>query len=402
MKKLQYHLCFGISLLFLLASCAQPASQVETANHWQEQYDLGMRYLAEGNYSEAIVAFTLAIEIDPKQAPAYVGRGDAYAGFVGTKQGESQARDNLEKAADDYGEAIELNPENADYYIKRGDAYVLLSELVDNWLDYLQTAIEDFSAAIGLNPSLAEAYMKRAKAYARLGETEENLAAARSDYEKTRELNGTDEQNDFSARKYYVPFELLSRKVQSDIRLMLSSLKNENRDDVWRTLAPYTSREVDETIYTECDNYRILFYTYASPVGSSCIEARPENGRGYLCLYNETKQEFGNGECVSWNWNGSFDHYEHNGASNEYDLNISGSMAEGMYDGSIHYIELRPGREGLHRSEWDEVFSNGKLISISEFGPVVNDNYYSRSFGHFNKAFLSDDASRPELDWSDG
>lgn len=32
---------------------------------WQEQYDLGMRYLSEGNYEEAILAFAAAIEIDP-------------------------------------------------------------------------------------------------------------------------------------------------------------------------------------------------------------------------------------------------------------------------------------------------------------------------------------------------
>lgn len=39
---------------------------------WQEQYDLGMRYLTESNYEEAILAFTAAIEIDPKQADSYV------------------------------------------------------------------------------------------------------------------------------------------------------------------------------------------------------------------------------------------------------------------------------------------------------------------------------------------
>ena len=65
---------FTLALLlgFLLCACGQ---SVPT---WQEQYDLGVRYLSEGNYEEAILAFTAAIEIDPKQAPAYVGRGDAY------------------------------------------------------------------------------------------------------------------------------------------------------------------------------------------------------------------------------------------------------------------------------------------------------------------------------------
>lgn len=45
---------------------------------WQEQYDLGMRYLSEGNYEEAIIAFTAAIEIDPKQPQAYEKLADTY------------------------------------------------------------------------------------------------------------------------------------------------------------------------------------------------------------------------------------------------------------------------------------------------------------------------------------
>ena len=45
---------------------------------WQEQYDLGVKYLSEGNYQEAIIAFTAAIEIDPKRPDAYTGLADAY------------------------------------------------------------------------------------------------------------------------------------------------------------------------------------------------------------------------------------------------------------------------------------------------------------------------------------
>ncbi len=45
---------------------------------WQEQYDLGVRYLEEGNYEEAIIAFTAAIEIDSKRTEAYVGLADLY------------------------------------------------------------------------------------------------------------------------------------------------------------------------------------------------------------------------------------------------------------------------------------------------------------------------------------
>lgn len=60
----------------LLCSCGRNTSS------WQEQYDLGVRYLSEGKYSEAIIAFTSAISIDDRRAPAYEGRGDAWFGMA--------------------------------------------------------------------------------------------------------------------------------------------------------------------------------------------------------------------------------------------------------------------------------------------------------------------------------
>ena len=58
MKKLR--LAFVCVVLLLLVACGKTA-----VDSWQEQYDLGMHYLLEGNYEEAILAFSLAIEIDP-------------------------------------------------------------------------------------------------------------------------------------------------------------------------------------------------------------------------------------------------------------------------------------------------------------------------------------------------
>lgn len=54
---------------------------VPNSTTWQEQYNLGARYLSEGNYAEAIIAFTAAIEIEPKRPAAYEGLADAYIGL---------------------------------------------------------------------------------------------------------------------------------------------------------------------------------------------------------------------------------------------------------------------------------------------------------------------------------
>ena len=61
-------------LLLTLAACskAPEADPADGAPGWQTQYDLGVRYLSEGNYEEAILAFEAAIEIDPRNADAYL------------------------------------------------------------------------------------------------------------------------------------------------------------------------------------------------------------------------------------------------------------------------------------------------------------------------------------------
>ena len=79
-------LLLTVLLLLSLAACGGK-------NTWQEQYDLGMRYLNEGNYQEAIIAFETAIKIDPKRPEAYLGAAEAYMGLGDT----DSARKILEK-----------------------------------------------------------------------------------------------------------------------------------------------------------------------------------------------------------------------------------------------------------------------------------------------------------------
>ena len=105
-----------LALVLGLCACGQSAEA-----KWQEQYDLGVRYLSEGNYEEAIIAFTAAIDIDPKRPAGFVGRGDAYA-----LSGDTE--DNLSAAQADYEAAIALDETLpggwlglADVYIRQGD-----------------------------------------------------------------------------------------------------------------------------------------------------------------------------------------------------------------------------------------------------------------------------------------
>lgn len=67
-----------ICSVILIIICFFYLFQIKKVPTWQEQYDLGVRYLTEGNYQEAIIAFVAAIEIDAKRPEAYLKAAEAY------------------------------------------------------------------------------------------------------------------------------------------------------------------------------------------------------------------------------------------------------------------------------------------------------------------------------------
>lgn len=69
----------GLLLCAVLGGCAEKPLPLE------EQLDLGMRYLSELNYENAVIAFTAAIEIHSRNVQAYAGLYSAYAA-----QGETE------------------------------------------------------------------------------------------------------------------------------------------------------------------------------------------------------------------------------------------------------------------------------------------------------------------------
>ena len=87
---------------------------------WQEQYDLGIRYLSEGNYEEAIIAFTTAIEIDPKMSETYLALGNLYielgdyeAAAKILEQGVSNTNDtSLQELLDDVKKLVSIDFDN--------------------------------------------------------------------------------------------------------------------------------------------------------------------------------------------------------------------------------------------------------------------------------------------------
>lgn len=93
-----------IAMGFVLCGCNGTVEQVPLQTPevltWQEQYDLGIRYLSEGNYEEAVLAFTAAIEIDPKRSEAYVGLADSYIGMGDPDQAKEILQAGLDVVED--------------------------------------------------------------------------------------------------------------------------------------------------------------------------------------------------------------------------------------------------------------------------------------------------------------
>ena len=119
----------AILLVLGLCACGQ-----NTQTTWQEQYDLGVRYLSEGNYEEAVIAFTAAIEIDPKRSEAYMGRGEAFLGA-----GETE--DAIRRALMDYQTAVELDETLLDAWLGIVDMHLKLGDH-DQAIATLERAIE--------------------------------------------------------------------------------------------------------------------------------------------------------------------------------------------------------------------------------------------------------------------
>ncbi|MCX5856195.1 MAG: hypothetical protein NTZ24_16765 [Deltaproteobacteria bacterium] len=137
-------------------------------------YRKGVSSLHGRNLQEAIIDFTRAIELNPRDASSYVNRSFAY----GTLRNDRQA-------LEDASRAVELDTTSSMAYANRGVAYFNL------YRDY-NRYIADTTRAIELDPNNFMAYKSRARAYLDLGytnqATDDIKTAARWDEESQNYL----------------------------------------------------------------------------------------------------------------------------------------------------------------------------------------------------------------------
>lgn len=215
MKKI-FKEMFLVILLFMLAACGKNASVMT----WQEQYDLGEKYLLEEDYEAAIVAFTAAIEIDPKEIEAYTGLVKAYTqtqdyeAAASTVDGaldilrtlEADLSDEsldgfVDSAAEAYGNVRDIDrqynfwvsliemyaEESGETLSERGAA--ALAQLGQSYTDQenYEQAEAAFNYAIELAPLKVDYYLLIAEMYFAQGKYEEGISALEAGYELTGE-----------------------------------------------------------------------------------------------------------------------------------------------------------------------------------------------------------------------
>lgn len=102
-------LAAGLGIFALLGGNTDP---------WQEQYDLGMRYLSDGDYEEAVLAFLAAIDIDPNRPEAYKRAAKAYVKLDDYESAREILQQGIEETDDEdlMEELEELEEEMAEEF----------------------------------------------------------------------------------------------------------------------------------------------------------------------------------------------------------------------------------------------------------------------------------------------
>ncbi len=172
----------AVTIIFLLlcpagwakqkAKTGEKAKTDEAATH----FAAGVKAADQRQYDQAIIEFTKAIEIDPKDIPAIENRAYMYLAL----------QKNTEAAAD-FTRVIELAPGQTTSYLGRGQAETELKQF--------EPALTDLSKAIELKPDDPNAY--RFRGFANIGKADWKAAIA--DYDKAIEMNPQDEQATFGA-----------------------------------------------------------------------------------------------------------------------------------------------------------------------------------------------------------
>lgn len=344
--------CVIIVALLLTGCSKSPTNELS----WQEHYDLGVRYLSEENYEEAVIAFTAAIEIDPKNEELYISLAEAYIGL-----------EDFDRAYETLSTAAEV--------IGRTEAI-------------MQAQIQ-----------LQNLMMQEDGLFKEIGEDGLN------------QYGGTP----FILRDNYIPYSELGEAGQTFFQQVIAALSANQRNELLALAevgADLLSEKTESTeydhIYTTCNGYKIYLETavMGNYVGGAyktygwSIQVRPESGVGYYArietdelidaslieqswydYWNESL-EVASCPCEQWQWNGTYSMEETSRGSQHIDgedrdisaySNIIGEIQNSLRYGNFYedsYVTYQsPDREArTTEREGEAVFQDGLCINVVKDG----------------------------------
>ena len=142
--KLSPLLMVSLVAVWALVGCGGSGESAE--REALREYRRGTGLQEQGKLLEADKAYWEAIQLNPRLAEAYAGRGHILYLF-----------EDYRPAMSHLNAAVKLDPDLASAYNYRGLVYVAAEEF--------DTALLNFTRAIQLDPALSEAYYSRAKVY---------------------------------------------------------------------------------------------------------------------------------------------------------------------------------------------------------------------------------------------
>ena len=137
----------------MMTSCAKPPRKPEAALDTPEHHVFsGNKLLDKGDYTGAQREFELAIQLDRKYSPAYVGMGLVF----GYQKNFEKAYENMKKAKG----LAEKPDDKVNAHVGMIRLYSL--ERKEKWIE---KAVDEFEAAIKINPKSSAAFFYMGKAY---------------------------------------------------------------------------------------------------------------------------------------------------------------------------------------------------------------------------------------------
>lgn len=123
-----------ITLLTAVAACAQ---QPNTTISLSDTFADAERYLSEMNYEQALIEFDKILEVEPKNAEAYIGKAEAYIGLnkyddaadILNECIDKTENINYDRIVEISGRIIEFAPDSITVYLVCSRAYICLDNL---------------------------------------------------------------------------------------------------------------------------------------------------------------------------------------------------------------------------------------------------------------------------------